>query len=76
MSDPIERYKDQADWTVEEIVQNRAHGTVPENPEYVEKRREVLVRAGLEDEDSPDTRDRSEWTVDDHLKRQRKGMRP
>ena len=61
MTEKIARYKDQADWSVEEIVANRRDGTVPEREEYVKAKRQALADAGLLDEDE-DNR-----AADEHL---------
>ena len=76
MSDTIERYKRREQLSVEEELRYRRDHRLPETDEYVEARHKALVKAGLEDEDSPASRDRSEWTVDDHLKRLRERGRP
>ena len=51
MPEKIERFKDQSEWSTDEVLANRRTGAIPENPEYTEARRKALERAGLEDED-------------------------
>ena len=50
--DEIQRHKDRADWSTEEIVANKLTGAIPESDQYRTARAEALEAAGLT-EDEP-----------------------
>lgn len=54
---PPERFKKQEALSVDEILEHRLTGTLPETDEYREARRQALQDAGLADEGDPPEND-------------------
>ena len=65
---PPPRFKPRAEWTVAEVLENRANGTRPESDEYREYVAEVHAAAGLEPPDG-EPKDLEDMSVEDHAKR-------
>ena len=52
----LTRQKPRTEWTAQENLNYQQTGQIPESPEYLERRREVLENAGLEDTPEKATR--------------------
>jgi hypothetical protein len=71
MSDPIRRHKTPDEFTAEEHLAAIRGEDPPESDEYIEKRREALEGAGLEDD--TEVTDPNQMTPQQHLKRIQEG---
>jgi hypothetical protein len=71
MSDKIPRFKNPAEYSAEDYFSLQRTGQRPENPEWLQKRAEVLADEGLEDD--TEVTDPSEMTPAQHLKRIQQG---
>jgi len=66
---PPTRFKEIGELTVAELIEWRKSGRLPETPEYVARRREVLERNGLADADDQQPPDLEAMTPEDHARR-------
>jgi hypothetical protein len=62
---PPERFKQPADLSIDEILEHRRTGELPETDAYRQARRDALERAGLE-RDDPAPKDLAAMTPADH----------
>lgn len=69
MDEVTERWKARAEWTAQEHFDHARDGSVPESPEYVERRRQALEDAGLEDDTPAADVPLEQQTIEMHLRR-------
>ena len=67
---PPRRFKELAELTPSEHMERKRSGVIPETDQFIKYRAQVLADAGIEDDTQKSVED---MTVEDHLKRIRKG---
>jgi hypothetical protein len=66
---PPERFKPLESWTPDEHLEHRRTGQQPENPDYTERRRQVLADAGLEPADPDEPKPLEDLSPAEHDRR-------